>query len=172
MTYKPKREAVKSRKGLQDLIAYLPISNAVMVEVGSYAGESARMFAASSKIAKITCVDPWRGEHFAQVESHFDENTAGVAKITKLKLPSVEGAAQFEDGSLDLVYLDGDHSLRAVRADIRAWAPKVRRGGWIAGHDYNWDWPGVLRGVFELLGKPRMVFRDSSWVVPARELKQ
>jgi hypothetical protein len=47
------------------------------------------------------------------------------------------GAAQnFEDGSLDFVYLDGNHSEPYITQDIEAWTPKVRSGGIVAGHDY------------------------------------
>jgi hypothetical protein len=52
-------------------------------------------------------------------------------------LPSVQAAAAVPDGSLDLVFIDGDHSEAAVRRDLAAWHPKVRPGGWIGGHDYK-----------------------------------
>lgn len=42
----------------------------------------------------------------------------------------------FRDGGLDFVYLDGNHTLPQVIADLAAWTPKVRVGGVIAGHDY------------------------------------
>jgi len=45
-------------------------------------------------------------------------------------------AADFPDGHFDLVYLDAHHDYRAVQDDLRAWAPKVRPGGIIAGHDF------------------------------------
>jgi len=41
------------------------------------------------------------------------------------------------DGSLDWVYIDADHRLKGIRADLKAWGPKVKSGGWIMGHDYN-----------------------------------
>jgi len=53
-----------------------------------------------------------------------------------LRMDSVEAAATFADKSLAFVYLDGDHSLEGVLRDLRAWWPKVRSGGIIAGHDY------------------------------------
>ncbi len=45
-------------------------------------------------------------------------------------------AQSFSDESLDFVYLDADHSASAVQDDIRAWFPKIRPGGVLAGHDY------------------------------------
>lgn len=64
-------------------------------------------------------------------------------------------AQQFSDGSLDFVFIDADHSYAGCLADICAWLPKVRRGGWIGGHDYGHRlergglW-GVKRAVNEI----------------------
>jgi len=54
-----------------------------------------------------------------------------------MRMPSLEGAEQFELCSLDLVFIDGDHSYEAVMADIAAWQPLVRPGGILSGHDYG-----------------------------------
>jgi cephalosporin hydroxylase len=63
-----------------------------------------------------------------------------------------------------LVFLDGDHSYEAVKADIQAWGPLVEEGGILCGHD--WDehgasWPGVHKAVVELLGWPS--FNQHIW---------
>jgi len=50
---------------------------------------------------------------------------------------SVNVASTIPNGSLDFVYIDGNHTLPYVIADIAAWAPKVRKGGIVAGHDYG-----------------------------------
>lgn len=49
---------------------------------------------------------------------------------------SVDAAKDFEDESLDFVYLDGNHSEPFVSEDIRVWYPKVKKDGILAGHDY------------------------------------
>jgi len=49
---------------------------------------------------------------------------------------SLDAVKDFEDESLDFVYIDGDHCFEAVVADIAAWLPKVRKGGIISGDDY------------------------------------
>lgn len=56
------------------------------------------------------------------------------------------------DGWADFVFIDAGHSYRAVTADLAAWWPKVRRGGWFGGHDYHSAYPGVIRAVDEALG--------------------
>ena len=52
---------------------------------------------------------------------------------------SVDAAKLYDDGSLDLVFIDAGHEFDHVVADIKAWLPKVRPYGFIAGHDYSWD---------------------------------
>ena len=48
------------------------------------------------------------------------------------------------DGTLDFVYLDAGHDYASVLEDLQAWAPKVRPGGMLAGHDY---WNGSSEAV-------------------------
>lgn len=76
------------------------------------------------------------------------------AKAVVLEMSSAEAAKKIGDGSLDFVFLDADHSYEGVRADIEAWLPKVRKGGWIGGHDYGndepaYDFSGVKHAVDE-----------------------
>ncbi len=58
-----------------------------------------------------------------------------------LKGRSVDVAKTIEAGSLDFVFLDGDHGEDGVRADIDAWLPTIRRGGMLLAHDINWTGP-------------------------------
>jgi hypothetical protein len=60
-------------------------------------------------------------------------------------MDSVAAANTFPDRSLDFVYLDGDHSLKGCTRDIVAWAPKVKAGGILAGHDYYDNEPFMVR---------------------------
>ena len=59
---------------------------------------------------------------------------------------SIMAVNRFSDGELDFAFIDADHTLEAVRADIAAWAPKVRSGGILCGHDHGS--PRDLRGVW------------------------
>lgn len=49
---------------------------------------------------------------------------------------SEDAARLFANGSLDFVYIDADHSHDGTLQDVLRWAPKVKRGGVLAGHDY------------------------------------
>lgn len=82
----------------------------------------------------------------------FTFNTARIAEALGERFvvhakPSVEAAAEFADNSLDVVWIDADHTYEGCKADIAAWWPKVRPGGFIGGDD--WAYPGVRMATIE-----------------------
>lgn len=80
---------------------------------------------------------------------------------------SAAAASEFEDGSLDFVFIDADHSYEAVRRDIDAWRSKVKPGGWFGGHDYNRKFFGVVRAVDFVFGAKNVITLPGSiWSVP------
>ena len=57
---------------------------------------------------------------------------------------------KYPDGSFDYIFIDGDHSYDGVKKDIAMWTCKVKKGGWIGGHDYDHPkLPGVKPAVDE-----------------------
>lgn len=86
---------------------------------------------------------------------------AGVINYVRpLQLPSVEVAARFAAGTVDFVFIDGDHQAAAVMADITAWLPTLKPGGVIAGHDI--DIPAVRQAVRQAL--PRARVWERCWI--------
>lgn len=74
---------------------------------------------------------------------------------------SAEMAAHVDDGSLDFIFIDADHSTEGLLADLAAWRPKVREGGFVLGHDI--DWPSVEAAVKQTFGNYK-VLPDDVWV--------
>ena len=64
-------------------------------------------------------------------------------------------AQQIQDQELDFVFIDGDHSTEGVRNDIQAYTPKIKQGGYIMGHD--WDWQSVKTAVLEFCVEPQLL---------------
>lgn len=60
-------------------------------------------------------------------------------RVKIMRMRTSEAAKLVEDGSLDFVFIDADHSYEGALADILDWTPKVRPGGMVSGHDYNWS---------------------------------
>ncbi len=76
-----------------------------------------------------------------------------IDKINLIKNDSILAAKSFKDRYFDIVYIDADHEYASVKADIIAWLPKVKIGGYICGDDYIGGWPGVVKAVNEVLGR-------------------
>lgn len=182
MGYKPCETWMRYRlgshmlDGLRDLIALLP-EHLVMAEIGVYAGESTRLFSESGKVKRLYAVDPWAGDYEEQGavwQSPFAWDDVYLAfhsfalqhpEIKERRMTSAAAAQQARDASLDFVYIDGNHSGGAVCADIKAWLPKIKPGGWLGGHDWSSAFPGVVRAVTTLLPGVPKVFQDTSWLV-------
>lgn len=84
-------------------------------------------------------------------------------RITILNMRSSDAAKQIEDGSLDLVFLDADHSEEGLAADLIDWEPKVKPGGWIGGHDFD-----NVSQFADMSGVKKAVMR---WLRPGREIQ-
>lgn len=140
----------------------------IFVEVGSWLGRSAAFMgveiANSKKPISFFAVDPWIDggpdlrdtKYFKDLTKGpyetFLENIRPVSHIVKpMRSPSVEASYNFIPQTVDFLMLDGDHSYEAVKADIAAWMPRMKKGGVISGDDYLW--PGVTQAVTEAFGK-------------------
>lgn len=93
-----------------------------------------------------------RAIHFFAIDTSPKPRALEGLPVCFLQGPSVEWAENFADDSVDFVFIDADHSEAGMRADLAAWAPKIKPGGILAGHDYSAaDWPGVVRAVDEFV---------------------
>jgi cephalosporin hydroxylase len=162
----------------------------ILVEVGVAYGRSLMMLAElaikARKRVRIIGADIWaeeatpyggeehRGLHLkagsyyeAAVLSMLEASPEAYANVTLLRLASVAVAAKFAAADPPMrpafVFIDGDHSYEAVLSDVRAWAPLVKSGGLIAGHDCTPSYPGVERAVREHFGNFEHV--GSCWKV-------
>lgn len=116
-------------------------------EVGVWKGAYSEAFCRAIPGVAWTCVDPWapyadyreKKNDAALIADAYAEARQRLApyRCTFLQASSVEAAAQIEDGSLDVVYIDGNHEAPFVRQDLEAWTPKLQPGGILSGHDYR-----------------------------------
>jgi FkbM family methyltransferase len=53
-----------------------------------------------------------------------------------IRMDSAASANMFPDEHFDFVYIDADHSYEGVVRDMKAWWPKVKKGGLFCGDDY------------------------------------
>lgn len=114
------------------------------VEIGVYKGEFSEVIAKSG--LELYSVDPWRlyedygnprGQ--ARLDEQYNQTCERLSKYPNCKIirkTSMEALNDFPDESLDFVYIDGNHQFAYVAQDIYHWARKVKKGGFICGHDY------------------------------------
>jgi predicted O-methyltransferase YrrM len=139
----------------------------VCVELGTWLGASAIPVARAVRRwgGTLTCIDTWAGDVHPP-EDNVRASTpwmlvtcarniieAGVGANVRLIPATSFNAAAAWTQPIDYLYIDADHSYDGVRADLRAWVPKVRPGGLILGDDYGHRlFPGVRRAwdEFEL----------------------
>lgn len=135
----------------RELYSSLP-DNSKTVEIGVWQGRSICSVAReiSKKKIKVFAVDTFKGNISAPDVVHscnghlfqiFQSNIEkfGIANfIQTINLPSYLAAPLFPPKSLDLVFIDADHSFEMVCLDILSWLSLLKPGAILSGHDYNW----------------------------------
>jgi predicted O-methyltransferase YrrM len=179
------RPPASRQKQLLEWLRALPAPR-LGAEVGVYRGNTSEALLRELPDLRLWLVDPWRpydgAAQFGQGNQvSFDRAMAATMFWTEfactrrfvLRECSTQAASRFADGELDFVFIDANHLYEHVCADIKAWWPKVRRGGMLMGHDYGvyrdatGEW-GVSRAVDEFVAatdRELLTGLDGTWCV-------
>ena len=123
-------------------------------EIGVWKGAYSAKFCRAMPDLQWLCVDPWKSypawldtknslpfpEAKALIQAAYQTARARLRPYrycTLVRAFSTEAARAVPRRSLDFVYIDANHTCEAVTADLEAWAPRVKPGGILAGHDYR-----------------------------------
>ncbi len=123
------------------------------VEVGTFKAEFSK-FILDNWNGTLYMVDVWRplGDEYLdssnhknyqnQVYSYAMDNLQGLEdRGIMIRANSQKASEIFQDESLDFVYIDANHAYDFVVDDINYWYSKVKKGGYLWGHDYiSLDW--------------------------------
>jgi predicted O-methyltransferase YrrM len=128
-----------------ELLRGLAGASRCVVEVGVYEGSSSVVLVrAMGPDATLHLVDPyvetalrsgWRGVERATRRTVARAAGEDGARLRWHVCTSDEAARGWDGGSIDLVFIDGDHSREAARLDWELWSPLVREGGTVVFHD-------------------------------------
>lgn len=155
-----------------------------IIEVGVWKGLTTRILAENTR-GTVWAVDTWKGTPHDPEQHHLYQeadttdvyaeflanmgNYVTLGKVIPVHSDSVSAAEMLfnEYGRIfDFVFIDADHSYDGCLCDIRSYLRLVRRGGMIAGHDYNKPaFPGVKQAVDEIFGNSVKVGPASIWTV-------
>ena len=76
--------------------------------------------------------------NLAKKEAYKKINDMGmISKVNFIEKKSKDVAHLFEDESIDLLYIDGDHSLEGALCDFLLYYSKVKKDFYFGGHDYS-----------------------------------
>lgn len=147
-------------------------AGSVGAEVGVWRGYFSIEILNETSVRKLYLVDAWKPQPSYNDPLSDTDHEANLA-MTKEHLKghpnryeivrgnSVTVAKGWMHQALDWVYIDADHSYEACLADLEAWAPRLRPGGVLMGHDYTdneqakkWNF-GVIPAVEEFCKRHR-----------------
>lgn len=163
------------------------------VEVGCKEGRTTGFVLANCPEVRAIAIDPWCQQEagadasretyekwdFTEIERQFWENVGSNRERCRMERMTSQTAARnvFKAGSdwalqEDVVFIDALHDYESVKQDIGLWWPLVREGGYLAGHDFNHKWPGVMRAVAEAFPLFKVgLAPDSVWFVRKETLQ-
>jgi hypothetical protein len=150
--------------------------NLIGVEIGVDEGQNALNILENLDIEKLYLVDPWSLyrdlksvglrntpeeciDAEQKVHALLDERFAD--KIIYIKDLSENAVDKIPD-NLDFVYIDGNHRYQYVKRDIELYYPKVKEGGLVAGHDFDYEQvEGAVKESLAILGYDKVCTMDA-----------
>lgn len=140
-----------------DLLLEVP-PHSVIAELGVFTGSFANTILRVCKPAELHLIDTWEGrvecgdkdgENMQVIDDmsiiYLALALRGDKRYTLHRETTQQALARFPDGYFDFVYVDADHSERAVYDDLVLAMRKTMWG--IGGHDYCPRFDGVMRAV-------------------------
>lgn len=120
-------------------------------EIGVRSGQSSEMFL--EKGAFVYMIDPWEdyNEYPEKTYRYQEDYELTLSRIKKYEGNYVILRKKSDDvieevpSDLDLVYIDGNHTVSFVKRDILNYWPKIKSGGWMTGDDWSMD--EVMGGI-------------------------
>jgi len=118
------------------------------VELGVFKGDFSKIIL-NGWGGDLYLVDVWRPlsiEEYDDISNNENHITSYIDTVNNIsgfekrafmiRMSGDKAVNLFRDHSIDFIYIDANHSYKAVKKDIELWYPKIRYGGMISGHDY------------------------------------
>ena len=162
------------RRGIPEIFRELGLNTGV--EIGVAGGRFSETLMMHHPEVKLYCVDPYKAydEYFDYVRQDriSDFKISADERLKRFEgrfefiiKPSQEAVKDFADESLDFVYVDGNHIFKYVVDDIYEWSKKVKKGGIISGHDYDFCKRPAIIHVNEVVNAYTVAYDIKPWFV-------
>jgi hypothetical protein len=151
-------------QNIQKRIAH--IKNPLGAEIGVYQGNLSRLLLENIPDLTLYMIDSWADDTYKDnpklheiYDLQYQQNYEKALAVSNnyenrsqiIIASSLKTANTFYPDMFDFVFIDASHLYLDVKLDINLWLPKVKKGGYICGHDYgNEAWPGVKQAVDEI----------------------
>lgn len=131
-----------------EILKRLPVGKVIGAEIGVFAGATSARLLKREEL-ELFMVDPWVCfvadgvviatdiEQEANYKAALRATEFAADRRSVIRKASFNASDMIDDGTLDFVFIDGDHSYVSVTKDICAWLPKLKDGGLLCGHDYG-----------------------------------
>ena len=130
------RKTWELHRGLRDVSG--PLS---MAELGVGRAMTSTFLLELFPLLHMTFVDVGNTPHIYELIQQHPRRTRFLHGTT------ADMASQVPDNSLDLLFIDAQHTYENVSEDIRNWTPKLKDTGILSGHDFARKFPGVEQAV-------------------------
>lgn len=136
----------------------------LIVELGTYYGTSIFSFCQAIKDygfdTKVCAIDLWKGDinsgfylnDVYKFVKHISKKYYNEVDLNLMKMSFDDAVSNFEDNSIDILHIDGEHTYEAVLNDYNKWKGKVSLSGILLFHDICVKEFGV-RKVFDIAKK-------------------
>ena len=142
----------RSRQAFEDFMKRRPVLDLIepdfiCAEIGVWRGYLSQHILKKSP-KQLYLIDPWVSQNYAgrwynieqdrmdEIYHEVVDKFKDCANVDIIRDYSLN--AEFTDGSLNWVYIDGDHSYLNVLEDLRHYYPLIKNGGFLCGDDYGW----------------------------------
>lgn len=170
-----------------DFLQLMP-KNGVVAEIGVEWGSFSKFILSTTSPKMLYLIDCWESQ---PEEVYIDPDNLSTGEQEKLynhvmssfrdqhnvniiREYSHKAVERFPDEFFDWVYIDANHGYKTAKEDIEMWWPKVKKGGYLSGHDYVVR-PhfGVVQAINEFLAEKQLYFsfltmeegKHDSWAI-------
>jgi hypothetical protein len=149
---------IETREGLLEILP----KGSIGIEIGVFKAKFSETILAKVKPKLLYLLDTWEGivgsgdkdgknKEYVDLTKYFTEtiipkyrNNNNVVLIRNKS--SIISTLKTE---FDWCYIDAEHSYEGVKQDLNNIYPKIKRGGYVCGHDYCERTKGVIKAVDE-----------------------